>query len=69
MAEIVEVKLRPVGNALGVILPGRMIKEEKLKSGETIFVSVLRKRKASVKELRGLTKGASSFERDHAGRN
>lgn len=64
MSELVEVKVRPVGNALGFILPSRLVKSEKLRSGETVKISIV-KQKAGVASLFGLTRGASLFEREH----
>ncbi len=63
--EMVEVKVRQVGNALGVILPGALVKSEKLKKGDSIKLSVLRERKIDARSLLGLTRGASPFVREH----
>ena len=38
-----ELKLRKIGNSLGVIFPSEMIKEKHLKENETVFVSVAKK--------------------------
>ncbi len=67
MGELVEVKIRSVGNALGVILPKRVIEAEGLKKGETVSLSLFKKRKVDIRSLLGLTKGAGDFvrERDH----
>ncbi|MFH1199460.1 MAG: hypothetical protein V1708_00165 [Candidatus Micrarchaeota archaeon] len=66
--EAVEVKVRPVGNALGVIFPGRLVKQAGLKRGQKVFVSVFRRKKVDIDSLFGITKGASGFERDHTDR-
>ncbi len=63
--ETVEVKVRPVGNALGVILPGRVVKEGHLASGDTVMLNVFKKRKVDLNSIFGIAKGASSFERGH----
>ena len=65
MSELIEVKVRPVGNALGVILPGQIIREDKIKAGETIFLSVLKKPKIKINEVFRSIKGAKPFEREH----
>lgn len=61
---MIEVKLRPVGNALGVILPSSLVKKEKLKSGEVIKLSIIKPKKVRIEDLLGLTKGAGPFERE-----
>ncbi|HLD75560.1 MAG TPA: hypothetical protein VI874_00955 [Candidatus Norongarragalinales archaeon] len=68
MGKMLEVKLRPVGNAVGLILPASVIKEEKLHIGETIGISVFKRKKVNWKKLLGLAKGASAFERDRTER-
>lgn len=68
LAEMIEVKLRPVGNALGLILPGKMVKKDKLQAGQTVLISVFPPKKVNWDRLLGLTKGASTFERDRTER-
>lgn len=65
---MVEVTLRHVGNAVGVIIPKRVLEAENLHVGETVHMGVAKKRKIDVKSLLGFAKGASSFERDHIDR-
>ena len=67
MGEVVEVKIRSVGNALGVILPKRVIEAEGLRKGETVSLSLFKKRKVNLDALFGLTKGKGGLvrERDH----
>ncbi|MFH1257902.1 MAG: hypothetical protein ABIG96_00655 [Candidatus Micrarchaeota archaeon] len=67
--ETVEVKVRPVGNALGLILPGKLVREEKIRSGESVMLTVFKRRKVSIDSLLGLAKGAKPFQREHGGRN
>ncbi|MFA4907504.1 MAG: hypothetical protein WC602_04490 [archaeon] len=69
MVEAVEVKVRQVGNALGVILPSRIIREEKIRAGESIKVAIFVPHKADITKLFGMTKGAKPFVREHGGRN
>lgn len=66
--EAVEVKVRPVGNALGVIFPSRLVRGAKLRRGQKVFVSVFKRKKVDVDSLLGIARGASSFERDHTDR-
>jgi len=67
--ELVEVKLRPVGNALGLILPSKLVKNEHLKSGETVKIALLKKRKIDLSKLFGIARGAPPFEREHGHRD
>ena len=69
MVEAVEVKVRHVGNALGVILPSRIINDEKIRVGESVMVSVIKKSNGSLRDLLGIARGAKSFKREHGGRN
>ena len=38
-----ELKVRKIGNSLGVIFPKELVKEKRLKENEKIFVSVAKK--------------------------
>ncbi len=38
-----DLKVRKIGNSLGVIFPSELVKEKKLKENETVFVSVTKK--------------------------
>ncbi len=38
-----ELKVRKIGNSLGVIFPGEMVKARNLKENEKVFVSVAKK--------------------------
>lgn len=38
-----EVKVRKIGNSLGVIFPRELVKEKRLKENETVFVSVAKR--------------------------
>lgn len=38
-----ELKVRRIGNSLGVIFPNELVKEKKLKENEAVFVSVAKK--------------------------
>ena len=65
MVELVEVKVREVGNALGVILPGKTVKEENLKSGQKVMMCIFKPKKIDPADLLGWAKGALPFEREH----
>lgn len=64
MSEAVEVKVRPVGNALGAIFPGKLVKQEKIREGESVFIQVFKKRRVKIESLLGLARGANPFQRD-----
>ncbi len=49
-----DLKIRKIGNSLGVIFPNEMIKERKLKENETVFVSVAKK--ADLRDMFGSLK-------------
>ena len=66
--EFIDVKVRKVGNSLGIILPRNVVEMEGIHNGETVRIAVLKKRTHNFEELLGLTAGAPSFERDHTDR-
>lgn len=63
-----EVKVRRVGTSFGVLLPKKVIENEKIKNGQTLSVVILKKNLKLIDEVFGSTKGASSFERDRKDR-
>ncbi len=38
-----EMKVRKIGNSLGVIFPNELVKQKKLRENETVFISVAKK--------------------------
>lgn len=38
-----ELKVRKIGNSLGVIFPQELVKEKKIRENETVFVNVAKK--------------------------
>lgn len=70
MAELFKVKVRKVGDSLGLLIPKEVAIREDIKEGEEVDVSVLKRRKleALLKKLRGSAKGAGPFERDREDR-
>lgn len=70
MVAMVEVKLRQIGNAAGFILPKSIMDGEQLKLGESIFISILKKRKRhEIEKMIGIAKGLPPFVREHGGRD
>lgn len=65
MAEVFETKVRSVGTSLGVLIPMEIARKEKLKEGQKIEISILKKNLKLLKEAFGIDKGASKFEREH----
>lgn len=65
MPEAVDVKVIQVGNALGLLLPARVVKAEKIRKGQTVTLSVWKKKKLNLESLLGKYKGTQPFVRDH----
>lgn len=61
-------KVRSVGTSLGILLPKEVVNEEKIKEGEEIEVSILKKNLKLIRESFGIDKGTTKFERDHTDR-
>ncbi len=69
MSEVFKTKIRRVGTSLGVLIPKKLIKENKIKLGEEIEIALLKKQKLeAIEKLVGITKGAGPFRREHADR-
>jgi antitoxin component of MazEF toxin-antitoxin module len=69
MAELFKAKVRRVGSSLGVLIPKETAEREKIKEGEEIEVSLLKRRNlAKLLKLVGTAKGAGPFERDREDR-
>jgi hypothetical protein len=58
-------KVRRIGTSLGVIIPNDVVREEKLKEGKRIELTVFTPNYALLEQLMGSMKGAAPFERDH----
>lgn len=69
MTELFSAKVRSVGTSLGILIPIEIIKEAKIKEGESIEVNILKRNKKFIKESFGIDRGTSKFERDHRDRN
>ena len=69
MSDLFKAKVRKVGTSLGVLIPKELIKYEKIKEGQIIEVSLLKRRKLEeVWKLIGTAKGTKPFERDRIDR-
>lgn len=65
MAKTFKAKVRNVGTSLGILIPKDVAEEERVKKGEEIEVSILRRNMSNVMKLFGSAKGAAEFKRDH----
>jgi antitoxin component of MazEF toxin-antitoxin module len=65
MAKTFRAKVRNVGTSLGVLIPKEIAEEEKVRKGEEIEVSIMRRNVSGVMRLFGTAKTATGFERDH----
>lgn len=62
-------KVRKVGTSFGILIPNELIKEQKLREGQEVQVSVLSKKDLSkVFEGFGAARGAKPFKRDRRDR-
>lgn len=69
MTELFKAKLRKIGTSVGLLVPKGIIEEEKLKVGQEVEVSLLKKRRLEeVWKLIGTAKGTRPFERDRTDR-
>lgn len=69
MAEMFKAKVRKVGTSFGVLIPMEIITKERIREGEEIELSLLRKKNlGKLLKLFGSAKGAGPFERDREDR-
>ena len=69
MEEIFKTKVRMVGTSFGVLIPKKLVDENKIKLGEEIEVALLKRAKIeSIEQSFGITKGAKGFVRDNQDR-
>ena len=69
MPELFKTKVRKVGTSLGLLIPKEVAEQEKLKEGQEIEVSLLKRRKLEeIWKLIGTAKGAKPFERERIDR-
>ena len=65
VARTFKAKVRSVGTSLGVLIPKEIAEEERVKKGEEVEVSVVRRDLRSVMKLFGTAKDARKFKRDY----
>ena len=63
METVFKVKIRRIGSSLGVLIPKQMIQNKKIKEGEEVEISLLKKRKDLIDKAFGIAKGAKPFVR------
>lgn len=68
MGGVFKTKVREVGTSLGVLIPKEVAREMKIKKGEEIEISILKKNPELIAKFFGIDKGAKPFERDHRDR-
>ncbi len=69
MGELFKVKIRKIGTSFGVLIPKRLIKENKIKLGEEVEIALLKKQKIeTIEKLIGIAKGAGPFRRENQDR-
>ena len=69
---LIKTKVRAVGTSLGVLIPSEAVRENKLKEGQEIEISIFKRdpnRLKLIREAFGSAKGAKfKFERDRSDR-
>ncbi len=71
VGEIIDAKVRRVGTSLGILIPKEVIDKEKIKEGQEVRISIVKKpSKEDVDKAFGMLKGKKriSFERDKTDR-
>jgi hypothetical protein len=62
-------KIRRIGTSFGIIIPKKVIKEQKLREGDGVQVSILKKKNIDDVFMGfGVARGAKSFKRDRTDR-
>ncbi len=65
---VFEAKIRQVGTSLGVLLPKKIIEQNRLENGEVVQIAVMKKNLALLEKAFGSAKGAKPFKRDRKDR-
>jgi antitoxin component of MazEF toxin-antitoxin module len=65
MVQTFKTKIRRIGSSLGVLIPKKMIKQNKIKLGEEIEMSILKRQRLEV--IEGLI-GGPRFKRENSDR-
>jgi hypothetical protein len=63
-----KVKVRRIGSSLGVLIPKQMVGRKKIKEGEEIEISLLKRRRDLISTAFGIAKGAGPFIRENSDR-
>lgn len=64
MASAFKAKIRRIGTSLGVLIPKELLQEEKIREGDKVELSILKRRKEIINKAFGMAKGIRPFERD-----
>ena len=66
MSELFETRIRRIGTSFGVLIPKRLMKDQKIKNGDKVEIALLKRRKlALIERAFGIAKGSAGFEREH----
>ena len=70
MPEMFKAKVRPVGTSVGIIIPRKIMVQEKIKPGEEVEVALIKPRspeeiEREIRKIMGIAKGAKPFKREH----
>ena len=69
MEQIFKVKIRRIGSSVGVLIPKRMIKQNKIKMGDEVEMVLLKKNRIdAIEKAMGIAKGAGPFRRENSDR-
>lgn len=69
MSELFKTKVRKVGTSFGLLIPKEIAMQEKLREGQEVEVSLLKRRRLEeVWKLIGTARGTKPFERDRTDR-
>lgn len=69
MTQIFKTKIIRIGKSFGVLIPKKVLKQNKIKPGDEIKMSLLNKENSEVIEkLMGIAKGARPFKRENTDR-
>jgi len=68
MSDIVETRIKKIGNSLWALIPKDTVRSKKLKEGQEIKISILAPdRRKAIEESFGMFKGAKPFKREDRG--
>lgn len=69
MSDIFKTRIRRIGTSLGVLIPKKILKADKIKVGDEVELALLKKKRLElIEELIGIARGAGPFERDRTDR-